>query len=313
MSAALIAALAAAVLSQNTTPLKKSDLIRLLSTTALAPAEIADLVQRRCVSFTPSARDKADLRALGATDELIRRVDACVRRGPPPRGSARLREAVVAPAVRPGPQMASSARTGFVSGVGQRGRVGTRLSLPLVFEVRDSANRPLAGRAVVFTTENARLESADAITDSLGRVRSFVTLGNRAGAASVSASVGRTIERQAALVAVAGPPALAQLRCGTQTTGPIALLAGAEHELTIVVTDALGNEVDVTDLRVTPSDDKVVRVVTRLDAEHLVVRAGRTGTTAVTVDASGVRGTVSVTVDRGAGATSTCRRNAPRG
>src|SRR3546814_18196659 len=42
--------------------------------------------------------------------------------------------------VQPTPVVAiSSARTGFVSGGGQRGRVGTRLPLPLVFEVRDSA------------------------------------------------------------------------------------------------------------------------------------------------------------------------------
>ena len=95
MPPAVVAVIAAAFwLQGTTTPLKKSDLIRLLST-SLPPAEIADLVQRRCVSFVPSSRDKADLRALGADDQLLRRLDECARKVAPLRATAQLREAIV--------------------------------------------------------------------------------------------------------------------------------------------------------------------------------------------------------------------------
>jgi hypothetical protein len=95
MPPAVVAAVAATFIVQGTVPLKKSDLIRLLSTATLAPAEIADLVQRRCVSFTPSARDKADLRALGADGGLMRRLDECARKLAPLRANARLRDSIV--------------------------------------------------------------------------------------------------------------------------------------------------------------------------------------------------------------------------
>ena len=101
MPPAVVAVIAAAVWLQHTTPFKKSDLIRLLST-SLAPQEIADLVQRRCVSFIPSARDKEDLRALGADELLLRRLDECARKLAPLGATARLREAIVTAGGRAG-------------------------------------------------------------------------------------------------------------------------------------------------------------------------------------------------------------------
>ena len=52
--------------AQTSEPLRKSDLIRLLSGGALSHREIADLIRRNCLSFTPTARDRTDLAALGA-------------------------------------------------------------------------------------------------------------------------------------------------------------------------------------------------------------------------------------------------------
>jgi hypothetical protein len=389
MPAALVAGLAV-VLAQGAAPLKKSDLIRLLSTTTLVPSEIADLVQRRCVSFTPSARDKADLRALGADDAVMRRLDECARKVAPLRAAARLREAVVTAGgraavtvelrrgeaaaagvrvvlrgsgrlsggpdaelltdrrgrgvfefrvgtqagthrltvadpeglplagtspldltVRPAPLIPAPSRTGFVSGAGQRGRVGTRLPLPVVFEVRDSANRPVAGRPVALAGANATLQGAAAATDSMGQVRVFVVLGDRAGPAHVTATLGG-LERQAPLVALPGPPARLVLRCEAALVARLTLGRGEESELTAMVQDLQGNALAVTDVRTRVDDERVARVVAA-GVDRLTVRGERAGSTRLEVAASGLRAQLPVAVEATAASAAPCRRSAPRG
>jgi hypothetical protein len=389
MPAALVAVLAAA-LAQAAVPLKKSDLIRLLSTTALAPAEVADLVQRRCVSFTPSARDKADLRALGADDAVMRRLDECARKIAPLRATARLREAVVpaggraavtvelrrgdaaAPGVRvvlrgsgrlsggpdaellsdsrgravfefrvgtqagthritvsdpegaplagaspldltvrPAPLLPAPSRTGFVSGTGQRGRVGTRLPLPVVFEVRDSLNRPVTGRRVALAGVNAVLQAAPAATDSMGQLTVYVVLGPRAGPAAVTATLDG-LERQAPLVAVAGPPARLAVRCGDGVVGRLALGAGETSDLVVAMQDAHGNVLAATDVRSRLDDERVARIVAA-GADRLTLRAERAGTTRLEVTASGLRAELPVVVGPAAAGPAPCRRSVPGG
>ena len=393
MPATLAGVLAAALVLQGAAPLKKSDLIRLLSTTALAPAEIADLVQRRCVSFTPSSRDKADLRALGADTALMRRLDDCARRIAPLRASALLGQAVVpvggsalftvevrrgaaaAAGIRVvlrgsgrlsgGPDAESSTdargravfvidagsaagtyrltvvdlegvpldgaatleltvrpallepapgRTGFVAGMGQRGRVGTRLPLPLVFEARDTANQPVVGRRVTLIGVNATVHEAAAVTDSTGRVRAFITLGERAGHAHVDAAL-EGIERQAVLVALPGPPATIVWRCGTaDVTTPLAFALAAEYELTVNVQDAQGNALPVTELRVSSDDERVVRVVPAIGMTNRVtVRADHAGTTNMVAQAAGLRVSVRAAVGPAGTALTACRRSVPGG
>jgi len=379
MPATLAGVLAAALVLQGAAPLKKSDLIRLLSTTALAPAEIADLVQRRCVSFTPSSRDKADLRALGADTALMRRLDDCARRIAPLRASALLGQAVVpvggsalftvevrrgaaaAAGIRVvlrgsgrlsgGPDAESSTdargravfvidagsaagtyrltvvdlegvpldgaatleltvrpallepapgRTGFVAGMGQRGRVGTRLPLPLVFEARDTANQPVVGRRVTLIGVNATV--------------AFITLGERAGHAHVDAAL-EGIERQAVLVALPGPPATIVWRCGTaDVTTPLAFALAAEYELTVNVQDAQGNALPVTELRVSSDDERVVRVVPAIGMTNRVtVRADHAGTTNMVAQAAGLRVSVRAAVGPAGTALTACRRSVPGG
>ncbi|PYO28318.1 MAG: hypothetical protein DMD73_06145 [Gemmatimonadetes bacterium] len=58
------------VQQQGTPPLRKSELVRLLATKARPLAEVVALVRRSCVTFHPSARDRADLRAAGADDAV---------------------------------------------------------------------------------------------------------------------------------------------------------------------------------------------------------------------------------------------------
>ena len=86
--------------AQGTTPLRKSELVRLLATRALSKPDIAARVRRNCVTFQPTAHDRAELRAAGADDAVLAALDECLR--------ARLARA--APRPPPPPPPAPSAR-----------------------------------------------------------------------------------------------------------------------------------------------------------------------------------------------------------
>jgi hypothetical protein len=65
--------------AQGTGPLRKTDLIRLLTANTQSPAQIVATVRRSCVSFTPTARDRQDLAELGGDTTLLKAIDQCVR------------------------------------------------------------------------------------------------------------------------------------------------------------------------------------------------------------------------------------------
>jgi hypothetical protein len=65
--------------AQGTGPLRKTDLIRLLTANTQTPAQIVATVKRSCVSFTPTARDRQDLAELGGDTTLLKAIDQCVR------------------------------------------------------------------------------------------------------------------------------------------------------------------------------------------------------------------------------------------
>jgi hypothetical protein len=67
------------VYQQGTQPLRKAELVRLLATKARSQADVVALVRRNCVTFHPSERDRADLRAAGADDALFAAIDQCLR------------------------------------------------------------------------------------------------------------------------------------------------------------------------------------------------------------------------------------------
>lgn len=300
-------------------PLRKSDLIRHLSGSALSKTEIADLIRRNCLSFRPTDRDRGDLRSLGADERIFRRIDECLARrsaattpphAPPP--AARVPPPAPPPprAAPARPAVVSAARTGFVAGLGQHGRVGTRLPQPLVFEVRDTANAPVVGRAVAFLAAGARLDGVSTTTDSSGRASAMVVLGERAGPVVVSARVG-AIERQVALRGVAGPPARLEIRCGATTVeGRLTLRPDSITVLEVAVQDAYGNAVRLEGLRAAVGDERVLRQ-TSLVADSLrgtiALRPGKAGgATNLAIQASGVRVTMIAAVAR-PGAVAGCR------
>jgi hypothetical protein len=311
----LVGTLGCAAAAAQSERLRKSDLVRLLAGGAVSRAEIAELVERRCVSFTPTPRDRADLVSVGADSAIMSRIDECVRRAaraaaaaprPAPRGPATPLPAAARPPaaaastqpVRP-VRVISPERTAFVSGGGQRGRVGTELPLPVVFEVRDTTNAPLVGQEVIFTATNARLSPDRARTDSAGQARVVVVLGPRAQPVSIRARTD-ALERQVSVLALPGPPARVVVRCGTETaSGRIVVRSGAAARLEVTVHDAFGNELPVTGLRAAAGDRRLLRVE-RVEAQGqqgaIVLEPRQAGATNVAVFASGVRETVTATV-----------------
>ena len=83
--------LVAFALLQGTQPLRKAELVRLLAAGSLSKPAIAALVRRDCVTFRPSARDRAELRTAGADDAVLAAIDQCLAvrtaRAIPPRPS----------------------------------------------------------------------------------------------------------------------------------------------------------------------------------------------------------------------------------
>src|SRR2546422_1358051 len=65
--------------AQGTQPMRKAELVRMLARRALSKPEIATLVRRNCVTFQPTAHDRAELRAAGADDAVLAAIDQCLR------------------------------------------------------------------------------------------------------------------------------------------------------------------------------------------------------------------------------------------
>ena len=96
--------------AQGTDPLRKTDLIRLLTANTQTLPQIVAMVRRSCVSFTPTARDRQDLAELGGDTTLLRAIDQCVRGRAvtPAAATARGTSAPATPtAARPRPPAAS--------------------------------------------------------------------------------------------------------------------------------------------------------------------------------------------------------------
>ena len=259
-------------------PLRKTDLVRLLSGLTVAPDELAALIRRRCLSFTPTGRDRADFVALGADPAVLREIDGCVHR----------------------PSL-SGVRSGFVLGVGQHAAAGAHPPLPLLFELRDTAGVPVSGHEVVLSVTNGRLGATRVVTDSSGRVRVDVMLGPRVGQVEVTAQAG-AIERQATLYAEPGPAATLRLRCGeARVERRLSLAPGVAAVLRVTAQDAFGNDAAVTGLQGAAGDRGVVRV-TFVGADtaggEVRVTAGDAGSTSLVIVASRQREDVSVTVAR---------------
>ena len=73
----LLAGPAAAQQGQSAQALRKTDLVRLLTSGSMTKRDIAARVRRNCLTFQPSARDRADLQASGADSAILNAIAAC--------------------------------------------------------------------------------------------------------------------------------------------------------------------------------------------------------------------------------------------
>jgi len=162
----------------------------------------------------------------------------------------------------------AEAQTGFLPVRTSSGGAGNGLGEPVVFEARTKLGRPAVGRVVSFRSANASVVPTTATTDSVGRVRVEVTLGERVGPASVVATVD-SIEKRVTLQVDPGPPVeLVLEHKGFRVNGR---WVGVGLDTTFVVRlrmlDAYGNTADLSGLarmlRETPFDARIpiVRVV----------------------------------------------------
>jgi hypothetical protein len=313
MPAALSAVLAALVL-QGSAPLRKSDLVRLLSGAGMSAVELAQLVRRNCLTFQPTDRDRNDFRLLGAEASLLAAVDDCARRRAPRRtvAIAPARTPPKPPAAPPPPPppeaviqvqrilvMVSAERSGFVSGGGQRGSTGTQLPRALVFEARDSAGAVLSGQAVTFTGINASIQPAVAPTDAAGQVHVGVTLGERVGSATVIAAMG-VVEKQVAFNVAAGPATQLVVLCGSSSlSGHFAIRPDSSVVVRVSAQDAFANPTPLLSLRAAVADARIFRVVGVAQDSAVgtvTLKPDQAGTTSLAVIANGMRQYLTVTV-----------------
>src|SRR2546426_9579534 len=75
--ALLVSGVPGPVATQGSQPLRKTDVIRLLSNPLISRSEVADLIRRNCVAFRPTPRDWADLRDFGADSEVLSSIGHC--------------------------------------------------------------------------------------------------------------------------------------------------------------------------------------------------------------------------------------------
>jgi hypothetical protein len=300
------------LMAQGVAPLRKSDLVRLLSGSVMSQQEIAQLVSRNCLTFAATDRDRSDFRRLGAEAPVLAAVDRCgrrVRRPPPapvPGRPVATRPPATPPPPAPSPPVrtppaprVSSERSAFVAGGGQSGAAGLRLPRALVFEARDTAGAPLAGQFVAFTGINARIEPESLRTDVDGRGRVGVTLGQRVGSAIVLAVAG-DVEKQAAFRVSVGAVTQLAVACGAaELSGRVVLRPDTVAVLRVTARDAYGNPARLAGLRAAVADARIVRVqrITEDSAGGSVaLKPDQAGTTSLAVIANGLRQYVTVTV-----------------
>lgn len=313
MLAAVSLLLAAVLVGQALAPLRKTDLVWLLSGSALSQGELAQLVSRNCLTFDPTNRDRTDFRRLGAEPAVLAALDNCARRTaaarraaaaapPTPHTQPTDRGGSPAPPVSlppPRTRAVFSARSGFVAGGGQRGPARSRLPRAVVFEARDSLGTPVAGVEVAFEGINARTEPATATTDGTGQTRVVVILGDRAGYATVIASIGM-VEKQVAFGIAAGPAAQLVVTCGgANVPARLAMRPDTVVVLRVTAVDGFANAAPLLGLRAAVADARIFRVL-RVTQDSLAgtvaLKPDQPGTTSLAVIANGLRQYLTVTV-----------------
>ncbi|HEY6107744.1 MAG TPA: Ig-like domain-containing protein [Gemmatimonadales bacterium] len=196
-------------------PLRKTDLIRLLTDSSLSPAQVAAQVGKSCLAFTPTARDRANLVALGADSGVMARIDDCTRaRAAAVRPPAAVPTPAAPPPVTPAPEQAAPPRLLAVPLVSRvQAEVG---GTALVGVALKRGTDPVAGARMVLLG-SARLAGdaaggadAVAVTDARGLAQFRFPAGDQEGTYPLGVKVegvllASAVEVQLTVVAPAAP------------------------------------------------------------------------------------------------------------
>jgi tetratricopeptide (TPR) repeat protein len=230
---------------QDTSPLRKSDLVRFLTGTTYTKSEVASIVRRSCLAFVPTSRDRQDLRQLGADEAIFHEIDVCVRNGNRVVAS-RTPPAPPEPVTLTLPERTVSAVSGNVAYITADIRRG---------------ERPVTGKRLVLrgatNIEGGARNDPMAVTDERGRAMFAIPAGTRAGRYSliVAAADGSAIDGDptVTLTTLPASPALASVTPGILSIGP-----GARdtRTVTVSITDPFDNPVPRQSVELRPSTSR---------------------------------------------------------
>src|SRR5213080_78223 len=208
------------------------------------------------------------------------------RRPPPP------------PAPPPRPVI-SERLTQFTGPAEVHGTVGSTLPQELVLEVRDTTGAPFVGQPVTITTSSGggTVTPSAAESDTSGVVRVRVTLGERAGATTITATV-ETLTRTVLVRVDPGPPeALVVERGDTPVVGSLTLRSRDTVVLRVVARDRYGNRTALDKFAATTTARAIALTATATDAAGSVTLVPRrSGVGELTLSGSGLRARVPVDV-----------------
>ena len=232
LTGALCFSLAAATArSQEAAPLHKGDLVRFLSGTTYSKPEIAAIIRRACLAFSPTTRDNENLKELGATPAVLNAMKTCTENG---NKVARAEIATPAP-IRPMevdlPSRGLSATAGTVALYtvtihrGPTPASGVRLLL--------RGSREIPGGAQAELNAN---------TDRDGRATFSIPAGSTAGNYKLRIDDADGVEMRGVtdfvLTTLPSAPALVKV---TPQTIDIGASARGTRDVTVAVTDPFGN------------------------------------------------------------------------
>jgi hypothetical protein len=237
----LLLLFAAPALGQDA-PLRKSDIVRMLSGSTYSVGEVATIVRSNCLSFTPTDRDMADFRDLGATDAVLEAVRGCASRRAAEGAGANDQRPVVLPTYQVEPvSTLITAPVDSVALVTVLVRRGGQPADGLQITLRGSGD--IEGGA---TADRVATSGAD------GRATVRVPTGTRVARYPLEIAATRGIltgTTNLTLETTPGPPAVL-----SSPTSPLTY-RGGDLELPIRVLDPLGNVVPDAEIAVAGMPD----------------------------------------------------------
>lgn len=244
LTAALLLVASPALAQQPGAGLRKSDLVRYLTGSAYSKNEIAGIVLRNCLAFTPSARDRRDLRALGATDAVFRAIDRCASAHNDPAALAK-----ATPPAPPQPVTIQPDKTAISADAGSVAYISATLTrgqtpIPGVRLYIRGATRIPGGPSTDPT----------AVTDNSGIATFTIPAGTRSGQYRLSIDAANELGAEAQFVTLTTASAAAARINVTPAVLSIGPGMGSSWALDAAVTDGFGNPAPAVEVTVIPPE-----------------------------------------------------------